>query len=327
MSRPDPAKISKAAADVLTWGVPAVAKSLEEQFPEVWLRMRARTVHSSGNYYSSKILQCGLTASIYEATAIGGNIESNVPMVAGILEKYDFPTYYVGPQLLDALKHSHPPEKVAWSDLRMPFEGLCFMLPRGSMVEPPPTNKEIACVGVVAFPAGSRLEIPTLGPYVQALPEARTCVFWLLGPGGLEMNDTTFPTSMALEPEIEWIDQVSVGRPYGGPPGKFSSYVAGLVANLILVMEARKELVEPGVKLVDHRKTGPTWSPTWVGRNYSILHEKRREGDPDYRFTELGWRAGHFKRQHFGTKNSEVRTIFVDPYIAFTRGLERRQDA
>jgi hypothetical protein len=38
-------------------------------------------------------------------------------------------------------------------------------------------------------------------------------------------------------------------------------------------------------------------------------------------FTEIGWRAGCMRSQHYGPKNEQIKVIFIDPYICFCRGL------
>ncbi len=320
--RPDPTKITDAARNVLALDVNTIAKMLEDKFPATWARMNTKNVQSPATHSSYKVVPVGFTSAIEEARR-QGPLESNVGIIAGVLEKYDFPTYYVSAPLIEALKHSHPPEGLTWADLKLPFPGLCFMVPRGSLIEPEPTKGEIMCVGVARFPTGETLSIPTIGR-IPPLPESRISVYWIVAPSGLVCNDTTFPETHPLEPLVEWINTKSEGHPYGGPPASFTSVIAGLVANFILVMEARKELIEPGALVYRNpRKGRPNlYSPTFIGRNYAVIRKDHIKADRKAQFTELGWRAGHFKRQHFGSKTDpQTKTIFVDPYIAFTRGL------
>lgn len=223
--RPDRTKIEPRVKSVLGWDVAATSKSLEKLYPETWRRIHTRTIESPPDYYGSKILSVGLVSAIEEARAAKEQYSSNVGVVAGILEKFDFPTYYVSRPLVEALKRSQPPQGLAWSDLSLPFKGLTFMVPRGSLVEPEPTSCEMACVGVAKFMANEVLSIPTVRLGVGPLDYDRICIFWILGPSGLEMNDTTFPAAHPLEPLGDWIDEKSVGRPYVGPPGAFSAKV------------------------------------------------------------------------------------------------------
>lgn len=323
--RPDRSKISGPVAAVLKWDVAATSRALERKYPDTWRRINTRTIESPPDYFGSKVVSVGIVSAIEEARA--GHLDSNVGIIAGVLEKFDFPTYYVSRPLVEALSRSSPPKSLTWEDLTLPFKALTFMVPRGCLVEPEPTKGEMACVGVAKLLAGERLEIPSLpGRAVEGLTYDRICIYWILGPSGLEMNDSTFPVSHPLEPLGDWIDAKSEGRPYGGPPGAFASTIAGLVANFILIMEARKELVEPGSLLRRPPGVGRpgVYSPTFIGRNYSILKKDRDEDvERQSKFTELGWRAGHFKRQRFGLRSEQTKTIFVDPYIAFSKGLQK----
>lgn len=326
MSRLDPAKMSPAAVAVLNYDVNTVARMLEQKYPTVWNRVFTKSIDAPNHYYSSRSLAVGLTGALVEAKVSNGALDSNVPLIAGTLEQYDFPVYYVSAPLMDALKRSHPPANLKWSDIMLPFPALTFMLPRGSLQEPKEYGgNDIIWVGVCRFNQGEHPRIPGRGPLSLPMPANRISVCWGLAPSGLTMNDSTFPLDQPLEPDASWIDRVTEegNRVYFGPKGNFSAIMAGLVANFILVMEARKELVEPGICRLKSRGPGKPslHSPTFIGRNYTILR-KGPPGDARGHFTELGWRAGHFKRQHYGPKREQVKTIWIDPYIAMVRGLE-----
>ena len=331
--RPDPSKIdNKPVNNLLSLPVNAVAKKLEESFSTTWQRMHTRTISAPDNYYSSRALAVGLTSAIEEARA-QQKIESNIGIAAGIMEKYDFPMYYVSAPLVEALKHSHPPAGLTWKDIELPFPGLCFMVPRGSLTEPAETDyAEIMLLGIVKLKKGEQHIIPGVGK-TEPVRDDRICVFWILAPSGLISNDTTFPAQHPLEPLKDWIDNATAKKSdgwetgvvsrYYGPATDFCVAMAGLVANFILVMQARKELVEPGQQLHwSLKKPIGTYSPTYIGRNYSVLRKQEGDGaESRGHFTELGWRAGHFKRQHWSRKNEQLKTIFVDPHCIFP-GIE-----
>jgi hypothetical protein len=324
--RPDPEKTSELAKQVLTYSVNTVAAMMEQDFPATWRRMFTKSIDAPGNFYSSRALAVGMTGAIEEARAQkGGALDSNFGTIAGLMEPYNFPIYYVSGPLIEALKHAHPPNNIKWKDITLPFQALCFMLPRGSVIEPADLGaNDIILVGVAKIPANKILSIPTVAD-VETIPEERMSCFWTVAPSGVICNDVTFPSEHPLEPLVEWIDDATRNKSYYGPRGEFSARIAGLVANLILLMEARKELVEPGKKLSAGKREGKVdrWSPTFIGRNYTV-RRKDEDGQTEAagRFTELGWRCGHFKRQHFGSKGEQIKTVFVEPYIAHTRCLK-----
>lgn len=321
-----------------------IAKSYESMYPEIWNRMFTKSINAPGNYYSSKTLAVCLTGAIEQTqdrlSSDGKNIDSNLPVVAGIMERFDFPTYYVSAPIMEALKRSHPPQGKTWKDIQFPFEGIAFMLPRGTLREPPEiSGDDIMMIGACRFPANTKLTIPCVGrTTVGSWGEDRICIFWAVGPSGMLFNDCTFMSDSPLEPDANWIDEATKGRaerirdhlgemPLSSVPGEFSSQLAGVAANLLLVMAARKELIEPGKWFNRKSKAKGDKSlhlPTFIGRNYKILHKRSiPSDDPAMHFTKLGWRAGHFRQQHFGVNNEQVKTIWIEPYIAFTRGLSK----
>lgn len=318
--RPNPERMDDRSRKILGYSVNAVAEMMEQDFPETWKLMYTKSIDSPAGFYSSRALAVGLTGAIEECRNGGQSLESNVGIIAGLLEQHNFPIYYVGAPLIEALKHSHPPDNIQWKDVKLPFISLCFMLPRGSVFEDTEIGgNEVILVGVAKFPPGASLHIPTFGTAIVP-SEGRISVFWTVGPSGIIVNDVTFPPDHFLEPMPEWIDKNKTYNEYMS--GKFCSRIAGLVANLVLVMEARKELIEHGSRISKSKREGKPdrWLPTFIGRKYAVLH--KGDEDPAGKFTELGWRCGHFKRQHFGPKNEQVKTIFVEPYIAFTRCLK-----
>lgn len=326
--KPHPDINSPESLSVLKWEVSTCAKALQERFPSTWKRMFTKSIDSPGKYYSYKAIPVAFTSAIEEAREQSQQprLDSNGGMIAAVLERHDFPTYYVSSPLMEAMKRSQPPKQMKWEEITLPFPALTFMLPRGALSEPEfPGSGELMAIGVAKFEANETIRIPTTNLNVKS-PLSRICVFWIVGPAGLTINDTTFPAEHPLEPLVEWIEDANIkkGFPDSGPVTRFSSQMAGLVANLILVMEARKEWIEPGSKLIRKptKSNIEIWSPTFIGRNYAILKKDlSKDKDSKAHFTELGWRAGHFKRQHHGAKREQVKTIFVDPYMAFTRGL------
>ena len=88
--------------------------------------------------------------------------------------------------------------------------------------------------------------------------------------------------------------------------------------------------VEPGGTTIRPPRPGKlgVYSPTYLGKKYEVLRRGRSD-DPKFHYTELGWRSGHLKKVHFGTRWSQEKVRWIDPYIAFMRTpkiLEDRKD-
>ena len=324
--------------------VDIAAKICARVRPEVWKVVHTKHIDVPHTHYPFKALAVTLTSAIHqvvytrqyskEVQKIRAN---NIGASAGLLQKFNYPTYYVGEKLFEAMRRTHAPKGMTWDEIAWPFDSLVFMLPRNTLFEPEESGgREIFLVGASRFSKDAVVTVPGTPIQVggRGWDHNRVSVFWAMHHG-LLMQDCTFPGTEPLEPSPEWIDRKTrewchiTQFPDDGAKGDFSSYMSGLVANLILVMQARKQMVETGERTGKRLGSGvPVWKPTWVGRRYEILREdhKRLETQGGH-FTELDWRAGHMKRQHFGPGGRETKIILVDPYIAFTRGLVRGEKA
>lgn len=322
-------------ADAITLDI---AESITKKIdPLVWSRVCTKFIDGPSTHYPYKAVPVALASAIIAAISSPSGKDgaaNNVSSAAAILERYNYPTYYVNSSLLEALQHTTPPD-LSWNELKLPFSGLVFMLPRGAVQEPESCGgKDLLFVGVAKFEPGEEVRIP--GTNVSSHPigttqEARITIFWALAPNALILQDCTFPISQKLTPDSTWIDQKTEEyrsiTHYGSdsPDGKFSARIAGLLANILMVMQARPEYVELGSRIGKKKlKSGiPVYSPTFIGRKYVVIQKQKSESTGAH-FTEIGWRAGHWKQQHFGAKSEQTKVIFVDPYIAFMRGLKMK---
>jgi hypothetical protein len=297
--------------------------------PEAWRRIYTKHIDGPGNYMGYKAVALALVGTVTTAmrAALNKQGESNGAIIAGVLERYNFPVYHVSESLFQSMARTHPPAGMTWNDMHWPFDGLIFMVPRGTLYEPESIGGgEIFMMGVVRLMANEELLIPGTKIGVRAMAEDRIMVFWSIKPFGLTMQDTCFPATQALEPDASWMDARTIMRePDLGAlaPGDFASMMAGMVANFMLVMRARPELVEKGRRTEKRLASGVViHTPTFLGRHYQIM---RRAAGPvtGAHFTELRWRAGHFRRQHYGSGGVAVKEVLIDPYIAYGAGLVR----
>jgi hypothetical protein len=264
-----------------------------------------------------------------------GVIGNNLGAITAVLEQHDFPAYYVTGPLLKSMMHTKPPQAMQWSEVFFPFPALLFMIPLDALQEPV-TGNTIMALGVCKFNGNTTIMVPGTTIRIEMTgPQDRICVFWITQQG-LTIQDCTFPDDQLLEPSAEWIDERTEhwidinGMQQGGPDSQFSSFVSGLVANLLLVMQARKELVEPGQRTNKTLKSGArVHAPTFIGRKYQIMRhvDNVPANGPTARFTELGWRSGYLRSQHYGKGNKETKIVLIDPYIAFSKGLQRIEPA
>lgn len=317
--------------------VDRVADLIALEFPELWKLVYTKHIDTPGNYVGVKHVAVACASVILHLRAARGSENAtacNTAIAVGVLAKYDYPTYFVGKELMQALMNTHPPKASTWKDVVWPFPAMVFMLPKGVLHEPD-TGHEINFVGVANLPDMDGICIPTL-PNIRLNRcwednEGRVTIFY-----GVDyctcIQDTTFPQNRELEVDPIWIREmsekyrekfISSDTYAANSDPTFSSMLSGLVANFLLVMQARKELVEGGTGRAKCLKSGvASFSPTFIGRKYQAVRQYPK-GEAMGHYTEIGWRAGHMKRQHFGQGRKDEKLVWVDPYIAFTKGLKK----
>jgi hypothetical protein len=232
---------------------------------------------------------------------------------------------------MEALKRTHPPKTLLWRDVFFPFPGQAFMLPRGAVQA---EGGDVLFIAVCKNPKGTVIHLPR-GFKVTPRKEDMYTVTWATG-NCIEVSDVSIPEDQPLEPDPTWIESATNRYRHAlrvelTIDPRISSYMSALAANLMLVMQARKTLVEgeaiPRGKPAAILRSGiPSHPPSWLGRNYQILRAHTKHTPTGAHFTELDWRAGHYRVQHVGPKGEgQVKTILIDPYIAHSRGLVRPQ--
>jgi hypothetical protein len=312
--------------DIASFTVDKSAQFIQLLKPDVWKLVATKHIDAPGNFHSYKAPAVAMSSAIIETQMdTKGHAAINVAIATAIAARYDFPTYYVNEQLFQALQHTNPPT-LKWAELSLPFEAMFFMLPKGILKEPfvdkHVTSQDILFIGYAKVKAGDAVTLLGLkDTKIRSLEVDRMIIFWAVG-SGLVIQDCAFPTEQLLTPSVDWIELKTkeyegIRLPYeSGPPATFSAYIAGLIANFILVMQARPELVEKGHNTGKHLKNGlAICKPTFIGRKYQRKYEKPEE--PLGHFTELRWRAGHLRLQHYGPGNKQEKVLFIDPYICY----------
>ncbi len=311
--------------------VDVIADKLKECVPDLWNSCYTKHIDTPGNYRGFKAVATTFCAAVVETRINLQNkkLVSNGLLIDQELKKHDYPTYFVSEPLLQGMLRTHPPSGT-WESIRFPFPALLFMIPRGLLKEP--NGPSIYALGACHFPPFKDSEgIPDWMRDAGGHAYERACVFWLAEPAGVTLHDCTFPMSQPLEPDAKWIDEATEAQvARGNVPdvivtGDFASRMAGVVANLILVMQARPELVENGGKIGKQLPKTKTdiYRPTFIGKKYQTAIDER--ADAKGHFTELRWRCGHMKQQRFGKGRLEVKPIWIEPYICRGAGLVREE--
>jgi hypothetical protein len=94
--------------------------------------------------------------------------------------------------------------------------------------------------------------------------------------------------------------------------------LAGLAFGTLLAMTARPDLLTPATHMntVKNKKNGKRtefWSPNVIGKSY--VNRKTPAQGGTHLSPRMHWRRGHFRQQHFGTGNSQIKTIWLEPQL------------
>jgi hypothetical protein len=91
---------------------------------------------------------------------------------------------------------------------------------------------------------------------------------------------------------------------------------AGLLLNLVLVMNQRPQLVEsrmPVRTVKTGRGKAVLWEPAWIGRKYKIIHDN--DGSGSHASPRSHWRNGHWRMQPYGERNEQRKLIWIEPML------------
>lgn len=307
------------------------AKDLETVSPQVWNAINTRVINNPGSHRGFRYVAVALATSIVECTITSWSAGhgGNMAVIAGNMASCNYPVFYVSRPLIKALSHSHPPPSMTWDEVKLPYPGLAFMLPIGTAQQKlrgSDAAYDVGCIFVSRMVKGSKVNVPatrTVSLPTEDWTEDRMTVAWASG-NGFHTQDCTFPVSSLLEPNPNWLDEMTAkfrdsnGYTDGKADSTFAVYMCALASNLLLLMTAMPELVEESKDRPVTLKSGKLmYSPNYIGRKY--VTPSRPTESTDTHYTELGWRSGHFKRQRFGPKSAEQKTIWVEPYIAHVR--------
>jgi len=306
----------------------------QELWPETWRSVYTRHIEAPGGHYSYRVAAAAMTNAIECYTSgMETHATAAVTSAASVLAAYGFPTYFVGTELLQAIKQSNLPP-LTWDQMKMPQMAAVYMLPIGALHDA--EGAEVPFVGYALGHKGRRYYCPNKQNFAMEASEDKIVVFWASYDGsGLSINDCTLRMSQQLAPSADWIsEQTELFRAKkeqedqdlrwdGHVNPEFSSYLCGLLVNVLLLQTTKPELVERGERTGKRIKAGgdglECYTPNFIGRHYRVRREHSEA--TGRHFTELRWRAGHYRLQWHGAGRTEWKTIWVEPYQARSAGI------
>lgn len=306
----------------------------QQLWPATWRHIYTRHIDTPGSHYSFRVAAAAMVNAIESYTAgIETHASSAVTSAASVLAEYKFPTYFVGSELLRAIKRSNLPA-LTWEQMHMPQVAAVYMLPVGALQDE--TGAEVPFIGYAIGHQGKRYVCPNKPRFQMEASENKVVVFWATYDGkGMAISDCTLRMTQPLSPGADWIsEQTELFREMKRNKmldltwdmevdSEFSSYICGLLANILLLQTSRPELVEVEKSTGKHIKSSglECHTPNFIGRHYRVKQEGHGPEDSGRHFTELRWRAGHYRLQWYGAGRKDWKTVWIEPYQARSAGI------
>jgi hypothetical protein len=136
--------------------------------PELWAKCYPKIYEGvdGGEYYSAKLVGYFLLAVAIKIEQSEMHMyqhfnETVEAIWASRLAAYRVPIFWLGREIIEALKLTTLPVTLNLATMKLPFEGAVFMLPKGSLTHQGEAN-EVVCVSYTR--AAMREEIPSINP-------------------------------------------------------------------------------------------------------------------------------------------------------------------
>lgn len=240
-----------------------------------------------------------------------------------VLIAHDVPTFFVARDLLAAIRATALPDDYSLEALRWPHPALLLALPVDSLMTP--RDGPCAFIAVGRQLPDERWDIPGYRVCVVPPPGRLTVVGIAGGAGGATAFADQRPLAGTIgrlfpddRPSLEWTGASSA--PLRGDDASFLSDLTALALRIVLVMQARPDLVDSGLRIArparhkKGRERSALWHPNFIGRDYSPPSQpaaaSSREGPRAH------WRRGHWRNQAVGPRTaSEHRLRWIEPTL------------
>lgn len=325
-----------------------VVAAAEEQVPWLMRQYYPRQYEHIGNYHSPKALAALL--SLMTVGALNDGPERTptafrliLPGLKSMLAK-SMPLLFLAPKLLEAIERSDFADDINWTELKLPYECGCFLLPRGGMQHP--TDGDVAYIfWNRVVPGNYPGPIPGIAS-MEITSTAMAVVAYCSGRGVWYDFNLTASHSPVLKLKNVFYTQpgeeepfLPLNTPVDAPldPGdaEFLQKLGVVVFGTMLALNAKPQLYEPGKRLkVLKAKDGNKefWSPNVLGRMYVF---KREALGGTHASPRMHWRRGHFKQQVYGRRIDELgykidavkrehKTIWIEPCLV---GVKEEENA
>lgn len=238
--------------------------------------------------------------------------------LASKMAEYNNPIFFVESEMLDACMRTKPLREITVEELKLPFEGMSFILPHGKFFK---SNKgrtgEVSFISISRnIPGTENINIPGAQVEIETQDHAlivSTMFIDTLESVTLRITNDGLCNIWETDFDMSWTEIT------GNEDGKqyFNSeftadeddFVKNMVAvciNLVMAMEACPELLvtERKVKHIRRDRSYEIWTPNTVGLKYrhKVIDGSVEKGS--HASPRSHWRQGHWRRQGIGKINT-----------------------
>jgi hypothetical protein len=298
--------------------------------PELWSKCYPKIYEGidGGEYYSAKLVGYLMLAAAIKIEQSEVHMyqhfnETVEAIWASRLAAYRVPIFWLGREVIEALKLTTLPVTLDLTTMKLPFEAAVFMLPKGSLTYEGEAT-DVVCASYAR--AAIREEIPSINPAAVETITGRGDFSVFAGMlNGLLLN-WSHPWEQPLDiAQLDVAIQDTLDKPPQTPfqidittDGKhFMAHVAHLVFNTLQLMLARPELVSMGslVKQVHHKKSSikTFWTPNMIGKDYRLRRESQPLGG-SHASPRGHWVRGFWRDQACGPNYSQHKETWIEPF-------------
>lgn len=304
---------------------------IAENRPDLWHKCYPRIYRETANgQYASVKVAAGhmISAALKFEEGFSGDNEKVECAWASRLVQYRVPTYWITPDMAEAIKKTTPPQQIDIAEMKLPFEAALFMIPRGTLTHDDPNE------GDAAFVSYYRLHTKDVFPSLAAgLKEFTTenGVMAFLAHTGNHLLHWTLPDNQKLnlgalddlvqlydgvpDHESQWPSLFDMSMNHFD--NAFMGRVCHFVLGTVMLMLARPDLLTVGAlqKRIHKANQAPKefWSPNIIGEHYKIRKLYMSQGGT-HASPRGHWVRGFYREQPHGPQHSLRKQIWVEPF-------------
>lgn len=312
-----------------------------ETCPNLWRRCYPRIYEESvnGQYESVKIAATVMAGAV--ATFDRGFRSDNekVELIwASMLAMYRVPTYWITPDMAEAIKRTTPPHEIKLDEIKLPFEAALFMLPHDVIKHD--DDKEGSATFVSYYRTKVKDKIPLLrmsGETQLGDVQDNAMAMFARTSNTDNLLHWTFPTKRDRfnlgeldylvqrydnTPEHKSMLQLLFPNLYEShmthEDNIFMARVCHFILGTVILMTARPDLVTTGSlqRRIQKANTAPKefWKPYIIGEHYKIRRVYESRGGT-HASPRGHWVSGFYRDQPYGPNNSLRKEKWVQPFF------------